>query len=162
MMTCQTPPPPPPPPSPPVLRRQNATCISCGTGHFCNEPCVLFPDSLGPSSDTLFYLPPPPPVIRNSQLQSSFTSVISPIADIWTPRNISDAVSIEEYSMREERALVYHLTRMLETYNHLEERIQTEEENSRSHDEMMTYQMCWDDMDKKRSAVEDLLNILKS
>jgi hypothetical protein len=168
---CQTPPPPPPPPSPPILRRQNAICIECGVGHSSSQVCIPPFPPLSPISTNAFpsltrsttcdcSLPPPPPAVRSPRLLSYNSSLTSPVLPSQTPRSLSETLSIEEEITNAEKSLVRRLNRMLETYSRFETHLQNEEANSRSHDEMMMYQIAWDEMDKKRSVVEKLLCVL--
>lgn len=160
---CPTPPPPPPPPSPPVLRRQNALCYSCGVGHSCRDPCESPPPSLGPSESgpISLRLPPPPPATRAIHLSPTASNVISPVATLLTPRSISDPSSIEEAVQKQENSLVRRLTVMVETYQRLEDHILSQQLQSDHHDELMMYDMWWEEMDRKRAAVAELLRQLQ-
>ena len=152
----KTPPAHPFPSSPPKLVRQNALCYECGAGHSSKELCFSTINA------THLHLPPPPPLsIRLPPLSASSSNVISPIAALMTPRSVSESVPIEQAIQGEEASILRRLLHMLKTYDKLESHIHREEEKSKTLDERTMAQMCWEDMQRKREAVEQLIRALR-
>ena len=144
-----------PPSSPPKLVRQNALCYECGKGHNSKVSCF------STTNVTHLHLPPPTLSIRLPQLSASSSNVISPIAGLMTPRSISESVPIEQAVQGEETSILRRLLHMLKTYDRLESHIHTEEETSRTLDERRLAQMAWEEMQRKRAAVEELIRALR-
>ena len=134
-------------PSPPEVERQSTTCDGCDE---C-RPRVL---SLS--------LPPPSPATRSIAAPSG---VVSPSAymGLLSPRSISDtSVSLddqikicEEFEAR----VVRYLKRLSKYYETLQTLIT--EKKDLTHDEMMAYDIWWDEVDMKLDSTEKLLQSLK-
>ena len=154
------------PPPPPPLTCQNALCVSCCTGHSCTVPCNppfewAGISCLTPSASNLPSLSITRP---DRQLSNTSSNILSPVSGLRSPRCISDVSSpppIEEAYRREEEVLIRRLTHLLDTYDQLDNHIQTQEESSKSHSEMAMFQTWWEETEVKRDAVQTLLALLK-
>ncbi len=135
-------------PSPPKLERQNAHCEDC-----CDES--------RPRGFSI-NLPPPSPATRSIAAPEGFASPSAYIG-LLSPRSISDTtVTLDEQikiCQEFESKMLRYLKRLSKHYETLQTLIS--EQTNLNHDEMVAYDMWWDEVDMKIDSIEKLIQSLK-